>query len=57
MHKDSMNVDKRCTFSSLVNSFDHLYAINDKHKTTHPCGFPIITRIAQSVFNSKQQLM
>ena len=30
--KESQNVDKRCTFSSLVSSYIHLYAMNDKSK-------------------------
>ena len=34
--------DKRCTFSSLVSSYNHLYVMNDKSKTTHSCDFPII---------------
>ena len=34
MSKESKNVDKRCTFSSLFNSYNHLYAVNDKSKTT-----------------------
>ena len=38
MPKESQNVDKRCTFSSLVSSYDHLYAMNDKSKTTFICG-------------------
>ena len=38
MPKESKNVDKRCTLSSLVSSFDHLNAMNDKSKTTLVCG-------------------
>ena len=38
MPKESKNVDKRCTFSSLFSSYVHLYAMNDKSKTTHICG-------------------
>ena len=32
--KDSQNVDKSCTFSSLVSSYIRLCAMNDKSKTT-----------------------
>ena len=57
MPKESKNVDKRCTFSSLISSYDHLHVhpMNDKSKTTlapmrsdtiscstHSCNFPII---------------
>ena len=38
MPKELQNVDKRCTFSSLVSSYNHLYAMNDKSKTTLVCG-------------------
>ena len=38
MHKESQNVDKRCTLSSLVSSDIHLYAMNDKSKATLVCG-------------------
>ena len=34
MPKESQNVDKRCTFSSLVIIYNHLYAMNDKRKAT-----------------------
>ena len=37
MPKQSKNVDKVCTFSSLVSSYDHLYAMNNKSKTTLMC--------------------
>ena len=33
--KESQNADKMCTFSSLVSSYNHFYAMNDKSKTTH----------------------
>ena len=36
MPKESKNVDKRCAFQSLVSSYDHLYAMNDKRKQ-HSC--------------------
>ena len=42
MPKESQNVDKRCTLSSLVSNYNHLYAMDDKSKTTHSCGFPTI---------------
>ena len=32
MPKESNNVNKSCTFSSLVSNSDHLYALNDKVK-------------------------
>ena len=38
MPKESKDVDKRCTFSSFVSSYDLLYAMNDKSKTTLICG-------------------
>ena len=38
MTKELQNVDKRCTFSSLVSNYNHLYAINDNSKTTLMCG-------------------
>ena len=38
MPKESQNVEKRCTFSSLVSCYIHLYAMNDKSKTTLVCG-------------------
>ena len=44
MPKESQNVDKRCTFSSLVSSYNHLYAKNDKSKTTLVCGTPTCIR-------------
>ena len=37
MSKKSKNVDKRCTLPSVVSSYDHLYAMNDKSKTTLVC--------------------
>ena len=37
MPKESKNVDKRCTFSSLVSCYDHLDAVNDKSKTRLVC--------------------
>ena len=37
MAKESKNVEKRCTFSSLVSSYDHLYVMNDKSKTMLSC--------------------
>ena len=45
-YKESTNVDKRCTFSSLVtcSSCDHLYAMNDNSKTTLICGAYCKTR-------------
>ena len=52
MAKESQNVDKRCTFSSLISSYNNLYAMNAKKKTTlkcapanciRSCGFPIIS--------------
>ena len=33
MHKEIKNTDKRCTFSSLVSSYGHLYAMNNNIKT------------------------
>ena len=38
MLKESKNVDKRCTFLSLSKSYDNLYVMNDKSKTTLVCG-------------------
>ena len=38
MPKESKNVDERCAFSSLLSSYDHLYAMYDKSKTTLVCG-------------------
>ena len=38
MPKESKNVDKRCAFSSLVRSYAHVYAMNDKCKVTLMCG-------------------
>ena len=38
MPKESQNVNKRCTFSSLVSNYNHLYAMNDKSKTTLVCA-------------------
>ena len=49
--KASANVDKKCAFSSLVSSYDHLYAMNDKNKTTHSCWFPILSVIHISGHN------
>ena len=37
MLKESTNVDKMCTFSSLFSSYVHLYAMNDKSKVTPVC--------------------
>ena len=37
VQKESTNVDKRCTFSILVSSYDHLYAMNDKIKPPLMC--------------------
>ena len=34
MPKELKNVEKRCTLSFLLSSYDHLYAMNDKSKTT-----------------------
>ena len=48
MPKESNNVDKRYAFSSLVSSYDHLYATNDKSKTTLVCG--TINCIRSSLF-------
>ena len=36
MPKESQNVDKRCTFSSLISSYHHLYAMNENSKP-HLC--------------------
>ena len=38
MPKESQNGDKSCTVSSLVSRYNHLYAMNDKSKTTLVCG-------------------
>ena len=38
MPKVSKNVDKRGAFSTLVSSYDHLFAMNNKSKTTLVCG-------------------
>ena len=38
MNKESNNVDKKCEFSFLVRSYDHLCTMNDKSKTTLVCG-------------------
>ena len=34
MPKESQNVDKTCTFSTLVSNYNHSYAMNDKSKAT-----------------------
>ena len=36
MRKESQNIDKRCTFSSLIRNYNHLYAMNDKSMRTAP---------------------
>ena len=39
MPKAAKNVDKGCTFSSLVSRYDHLYEMNDKSfKKSLVCG-------------------
>ena len=38
MPKESQNVEERCTFSSLVSSYNDLHAMNDISKTTLVCG-------------------
>ena len=35
--EESKNVNKSCTFSSLVSSYEHLYAMDDKRKKTLLC--------------------
>ena len=32
MPKESKNVDEKCAFSSLVSSYDQLYAMTDKRE-------------------------
>ena len=54
MPKESQNVDKRCIFSSLVSNYNHLYAMNDKSKTTHSCGFPIILHTIKCAKKNQQ---
>ena len=38
MPKESQNVDKMHTFSSLVSNYNHLYAMNDESKTILVCA-------------------
>ena len=38
MPKDSKNVDKRCTYLSVVSSYNHLYTMTYITKTTLVCG-------------------
>ena len=44
MPKESQNVDIWCTFSSLVSSYDRLYAMNNKSEVTLVCGSSYHTR-------------
>ena len=51
MPKESKNVDKRCTFSSLISTYDHLYVMNDKSQLILSdliCGVSYHTRAALS---------
>ena len=43
MLKESKDVDKRCTFSSLVCNYDNLCAINYKNKTAYTITTPHLT--------------